>query len=54
MNLLCKGMYGFEYLLKEVAMKYKTKVVDYFLLHVLSSLLFSDAYLHFGVLLLNT
>jgi len=25
-SLLCKGMYGFEYLLKEVAMNYKTKV----------------------------
>ena len=25
-SLLCKGMYGFEYLLKEVAMNYRTKV----------------------------
>ncbi|KAL9960563.1 hypothetical protein ACROYT_G034038 [Oculina patagonica] len=25
-SLLCKGMYGFEYLLKEVAMNYKTKI----------------------------
>ena len=25
-SLLCKGMYGFEYLLKEVAMNYKAKV----------------------------
>ncbi|XP_015761597.1 PREDICTED: protein artemis-like [Acropora digitifera] len=25
-SLLCKGMYGFEYLLKEVAMHFKTKV----------------------------
>lgn len=25
-SLLCKGMYGFEYLLKEVAMNYRTKI----------------------------
>ena len=29
-SLLCKGMYGFEYLLKEVAMNYRTKVTVFF------------------------
>ena len=29
-SLLCKGMYGFEYLLKEIAMNYRTKVTVFF------------------------
>ena len=29
-SLLCKGMYGFEYLLKEIAMNYRTKVIVFF------------------------
>ena len=32
-SLLCKGMYGFEYLLKEIAMNYRTKVIVFFVFH---------------------